>query len=152
MTITSSPSHDKKKLMQAGNHQLSASERGGSSAQRLQQGGRVPAKRWDRGAARHWAGHPGSLWDFQHAREFRQCLLGRAPSLRPWAGDGAPSLQRPPGPLLPVAGWSFAPIRGENAKDRTRENSVLSSCVDRVFVLPQQMAKQVTWTWEICGN
>lgn len=151
MTITSSPSHDKKKLMQAGNHQLSASERGGSSAQRLQQG-RVPAKRWDCGAVRHWAGHPGSLWDLQHAGEFWQCLLGQAPLLQPWAGDGAPGLQRPPGPLLPVAGWSFAPMWGENAKDRTRENSVPSPCVDREFVLPQQMAKQVMWTWEICGN
>jgi len=44
MTVTSTLPYAKKPLVQAGNHQLSASKRGRSNAFELQHGGQIPAK------------------------------------------------------------------------------------------------------------
>lgn len=98
MTVTISfPYATKKKVLQAGNHWLSASKRGRSNAFKLQQGGWISAKCSVGEDSENGAGIFGEP-------------LAPPAWLQPQAGDGAPRL---PGPLLPVPGWSSATIWGK---------------------------------------
>lgn len=89
---------NKKKLLQAGNHRLSASTRGRSNAFKLQQGG--------------WVSPKYSVGKDSNARGWDTWGAFGTSSLAPASGRGW-STQRLLGPWLPVPGWSFATIWGK---------------------------------------
>lgn len=117
MTVTSSLPYatTKKKLLQAGNHQFSASKRGRSNAFKLQQGGWISAKCFVGKDTE--LGYLGSLWHLQ---------LGSSP------GQG---MEHPKISWATVVPWSSATIWGKNARYRTETNSIPSLCGDRPFTL-----------------